>query len=209
MNLFFGVEQDGYYTEVLAENKTEDEIRLGTAVWQAERTVTEEPFLAGVKEHGSCVFTYKAAKRFKGKVYMRLMLDGWNDGDFFIVSGKTIENPSRVYRYSEDIEKGIMGVYLKNSSRGILFSAPRETSRGFTGLLFNVKRPDSEKRRGIFLLAEVPGEREIDFSDSSTLFSADTKQGIFKKGDSIELPFTVYDFPCGSMEDLISVYKEL
>jgi hypothetical protein len=56
------------------------------------------------------------------------------------------------------------------------------------------------------MLFEAPGERELDLNDSSSLFSADSKQGIFKVGNSVELAFTVYDFPCGSAEEMLDLW---
>lgn len=116
---------------------------------------------------------------------------------------------SRLHFRAGDLATPCMGYFSPDRQTGLLVLTLQDTKAGYTGLLLE----EAEDRNSAFFQLDAPAVRErvcrLTSEGLSSEVRSDDAGYDFQAGDTVEMRFRLYEFPCRNVEDFYEYFFQI
>lgn len=112
---------------------------------------------------------------------------------------------SKIHLRSGDMATPCICVHFPQQAEGFILLGDHQTSFGYTGW----KIEESADRGSAMIRLEAPAVRNQMYQMCDSTFPSDDQAADFKAGDTLELRFRLYRFPCENIPALFTKYCEI
>ena len=115
------------------------------------------------------------------------------------------EGVSKIHLRAGDMATPCICVQFPRQGAGLILLGDHQTASGYTGWMIE----ESADRSSATIRLEAPAVRNQMYRMCDSTFPSDDKAADFKAGDSLELRFRLYRFPCADIPALFAKYCEI